>query len=67
MNPFFIEPELKIKKETWASRDERLVQQGLARPLPSVSLALRLGRLLIRMGSRLAREDTFPSSKQSLN
>ena len=67
MNPFFYGPILKKKKETWASQDERLVQQDMVRALPSVSLALRLGRLLIRMGSKLAHEDTLPSSQQSLN
>ncbi len=67
MNPLFIGLEKKVKKDTWASRDERVVQEDMARSLPSVSLALRLGRLLIRMGSKLAHEDTFPTSNQSLN
>ncbi len=67
MNPLFIGLEKKVKKDTWASRDERMVQEDMVRSLPSVSLALRLGRLLIRMGSKLAHEDTLPTSNQSLN
>ncbi len=56
MNPFFLGPDVKLMRETAAEREERLEHQGGSLVTAS-PLALQLGRLLIRMGSKLAHED----------
>ncbi len=60
MNPFFLGPENRIEKDPPAPQ-EAWTEEGLSQHLPTMSLALRLGRLLIRMGSKLAHEDSFQS------
>ena len=57
MNPFILGPDrTKIFHETLTRRHGRLPYQ-YDPVLPPASLALRLGRLLIRMGTKLAHED----------
>lgn len=56
MNPYFLGSETKAGKEVLSPREER-DEPGNFKRLPSVSLGLRLGRLLIRMGSKLAHDD----------
>ncbi len=62
MNPFFLGPETRIEKDPPAPQDA-WTEEGLSQHLPTMSLALRLGRLLIRMGSKLAHDDSlqYPS------
>ena len=62
MNPFFLGLETKNPKDVQARQDERKLLEKY-QSLPTTSLALRLGRLLIRMGSKLAHEDKleYPS------
>ncbi len=66
MNPLFFDPEVKKFKEAKASRDERLLEVIGPQPMRPSALALRLGRLLIRMGSKLAHEDPFKHQSKDL-
>ena len=57
MNPFFLGPDIKLNKDSKANTEENFGRQAASLPAPSL-LALRLGRLLIRMGTKLAHENT---------
>ena len=57
MNPFFLGPEMRVNKEGRLSREEGFGLKAASLQTPS-PLALRLGRLLIRMGSKLIHENT---------
>jgi hypothetical protein len=57
MNPFFLGPEFRVNKDSKANREEGFRLRAASMQKPSL-LALRLGRLLIRMGSKLAHENT---------
>jgi hypothetical protein len=66
MNPFILGPDrTKIIQSLRSSRPERM-PQAMARPSVPSPLALRLGRLLIRMGSRLAHEESLEYISKNL-
>ena len=66
MNPFILGPDrTKVLRQTRSEREGRRIAP---QPLTPSPLALRLGRLLIRMGSKLAHEDSLPyASKHYVN
>jgi hypothetical protein len=69
LNPFLFGPNRKSKKDPRIANEEQIAQsrgQPTRQAVTWHQLTLRLGRLLIRIGSKLTREESVQSGSGNL-